>query len=61
MSYENSLVLSKDEAELAKQVAERKGITQDEAATLIVKASIERRVRKRTGKAPAKVYSIRKK
>lgn len=64
MSYENrneSLVLSKEEAELAKQVAKRKGITEEEAATLLMKASIARRVRKRTGKAPAKVYAYRRK
>ncbi len=64
MSYGNrdeSLVLSKDEADLAKQIAKRKGITEEEAATLIVKASIARRVRKRTGKSPAKVCCIRRK
>jgi hypothetical protein len=63
MSYDNrinELTLSREESELAKQIAKRKGITEEEAATLVVKASIERRVRKRTGKAPAKVYSIRK-
>jgi hypothetical protein len=63
MSYGNRdepLVLSDDEADLAKQVAKRKGISEEEAATLIVKASIARRVRKRTGKTPAKVYQIRK-
>lgn len=63
MSYGNrdeSLVLSKDEAEMAKEIARRKGISEEEAATLVMKASIARRVRRRTGKAPAKVYSIKK-
>lgn len=62
MSYEKDepLVLSKGEADLAKQVAKRNGISEDEAATLIVKASIARRVRKRTGKGPARIYSIRR-
>lgn len=63
MSYGNrdeNLVLSKDEADLAEQIAKRKGISREEAATLVMKASIARRVRKRTGKSPAKVYPIRK-
>lgn len=63
MSYDNrinELTLTQEESELAKQIARRKGITEEQAATLVVKASIARRVRKRTGKAPAKVYSIRK-
>lgn len=63
MSYGNrdeTLVLSKEEAELAKQIAQRKGITEEEAATLVVKASIARRVRKRTGKGPARVYGFKK-
>ena len=62
MSYDNrinELSLSKEESELAKQIAKRKGISEEEAATLVVKASIARRVRKRTGKGPAKVYGIR--
>ena len=58
---DESLVLSKEEAKLAKQIAERKGITEQEAATLVVQASIARRMRKRTGKAPARVYSMRRK
>lgn len=62
-SYENrdeSLVLSKEEAALAEQIAKRDGISKEEAATLVMKASIARRVRKRTGKGPARVYSIRR-
>ena len=61
-SYGNrdgQLVLSKEEAKLVKQVAQQRGISEEEAATLLIKASIERRVRKRTGKGPAKVYGIR--
>lgn len=61
MSYGNrnaDLVLSKAEAELADQIATRKGISQGEAATLVMKASIERRVRKRTGKGPARVVQF---
>ena len=53
--------LSDKEAALAKEIAERYGITEEEAATLVVKACIARRVKKRTGKSPAKVYTMRKK
>lgn len=55
---DNELSLSKEEAELVKQIAKQKGITEDEAASLVIKGSIARRVKKRTGKSPAKVYSL---
>lgn len=53
--------LSKKERDVLKRIAERDGITEDEAATNLVKAALERMVRRRTGKGPAKVYSLRKK
>ena len=52
--------LSKKEAELAEEIAKRFGLTVEEATTLIVKACIARRMKKRTGKNPAKVYTMRK-
>ncbi len=57
-SHERDLVLSKEEAKLVKQTAQRLGVSEEEAATLVVKASIARRMRKRTGKAPGKVYTF---
>lgn len=48
------------ELELIKRVAQRDGISEDEAATNLGKAALARRTRKRTGKAPAKIYSMRK-
>lgn len=57
---ENTLAaFTAKELELIKRVADRDGITMDEAATNLGKAALARRTRKRTGKAPAKVYSIR--
>ena len=53
--------LTAQELELVKRVAQRDGITEDEAATNLARAALARRVRKRTGKGPAKVYSIRRK
>jgi hypothetical protein len=57
----NNLVLSKEEAKLAKQLAEREGISEEDAATKLLQAAIARRVRKRTGKGPARVYPLRRK
>lgn len=53
--------LTKKEAELAEQIAHQFGLTVEEATTLVVKACIARRMKKRTGKSPAKVYGIRRK
>lgn len=55
------LVLSNEEAALAEQIAKRKGISLEEAGTLVLKGEIAHRVRKRTGKTPAKVYPIKRK
>jgi hypothetical protein len=55
------LDLSDREIELVRQIARREGITENEAATQLVQKEIARRVRKRTGKSPARVYSIKKK
>lgn len=53
--------LSKNEAELAEEIAKRFGLSVEEATTLIVKSCIARRMKKRTGKSPAKVYTMRRK
>lgn len=55
-----SAALTSKELELVKRIAQRDGISLDEAATNLAKAALARRTRKRTGKGPAKVYSIRK-
>jgi len=54
------LPLSEKEMELVRQIAKRDGVTEDEAATQLVQKEIARRVRKRTGKGPARVYSIKR-
>lgn len=51
--------LTKKEAELAEVIAKQYGLTMEEATTLIVKACIARRMKKRTGHRPARVYAIR--
>lgn len=49
------------EMELIERVARRDGISIDEAATNLGKAALARRVRKRTGRGPARVFEIRRK
>jgi ribosomal protein L23 len=56
---EERVSLSEKEAELAKEIATRFGLSVEEATTLVVKACIARRMKKRTGKNPAKVYGIK--
>lgn len=53
--------LSERELDLVRAVAKRDGITEDEAATNLAKAALARKVRKRTGRGPAKVYGFRAK
>ena len=53
-------VLSKVEREIVKRIAERDGVSEDEAASKLVSAALARRVKKKTGKAPARVYSIKR-
>jgi hypothetical protein len=54
------LDLSDKEIDLVRQIAKREGITEDEAATQLVQKEIARRVRRKTGKGPARVYGFRK-
>lgn len=53
------LDLSDKEIEMVRQIAAREGITEDEAATRLVQKEIARRVKRRTGKNPAKVYAMK--
>lgn len=61
MPNEDQTNLNKSEREVVKKIAERDGISEDEAATQLVKAALERRVRKRTGKGPARVFQMSRK
>ena len=57
----NAVPLTEAEMALVKRIAEREGVDMDEAATRLVGAALARRVKKRTGKAPARIYSIKRK
>ncbi len=56
----HDLQLTKAESEYAERIAKLKGISVEDAAMLVIKRSLEDRVKKRTGKSPAKVYPMRK-
>ena len=51
--------LSDREMEQVKRIAERDGVSLDEAASRLFSECMARRVKRRTGKAPARVYSIK--
>lgn len=53
--------LTKQERDLVKRIAERDGVSEDQAATRLVKQALARRVKKRTGKTPARVYDMKRK
>ena len=57
---DEKLILSSKEAELVKRIAAQHGLTEEEAAEMVVKKEVARRVRLRTGKGPAKVYRVKR-
>jgi hypothetical protein len=56
-----SAAFTAKELELIKRVAQRDGITEDQAATNLAKAGLARRVRKRSGKPQARLYELKRK
>lgn len=60
MTEKTPAAFSDKEMELIRRIAKRDGITEDEAATNLGKAALARRTRKRTGKPPGRVYTIRR-
>lgn len=53
--------LTASERAMVKKVADQYQVSEEEAATMLAKEGLARRVKKRTGKSPAKVYSIKRK
>lgn len=51
--------LNEQERELVEQVARQRGISFEEAIEQMAKEGLASRVRKKTGKAPAKVFEFR--
>lgn len=60
MSEQEPTNLTRQERDLVKRIADRDGVSLDEAATRLAKEGLARRVKKRTGKTPARVYPIKK-
>jgi predicted kinase len=50
--------LSERERQAIEQVAQQRGITFEEAIEQMAKEGLAARVRRKTGRAPAKVYSL---
>lgn len=57
---ETPILLSGKELEQVKLYAEINGLTIDEAASKLVSDAIARRIKRNTGKTPARVYPIRR-
>jgi predicted kinase len=53
--------LSERERQAVEKVAQQRGITFEEAVEQMAKEGLAARVRRNTGRAPAKVYELRKK
>ena len=60
MQITSETTLTEAERDLVRRVAARDGISEDEAASNLVKAALARRVKRRTGKPMARVYSLPK-
>lgn len=53
--------LSDREREAVQRVADQRGVTFEEAVEAMAKEGLAARVRRKTGRAPAKVYELRRK
>ena len=60
MAPESDLPLSKAEMEIVKKIAARDGVSEEVAASRLVSEALARRVKKRSGKVPARVYGMGK-
>ncbi len=60
MEPEEKTAFSNAEREMVNKIADRDGISEDEAATKLFSRALARKVKRRTGKAPARVYRMKK-
>lgn len=61
MSSDEQTALSEKQREIVEQVAQQRGISFEEAADQLAKEGLASRVRRKTGKLPAKVIELRRK
>jgi cytidylate kinase len=52
---------SKAEMEQVQRIADRDGVTVEQAATRLAQQWLQEKVKRRTGRAPAKVYDLKRK
>lgn len=60
MDPEEKIPVSEAERQLVKKIADRDGVSEDEAASKLFSRALARKVKKKTGRPPAKLYSIRR-
>ena len=58
MNPEEQTALNEKDRRLVQQVADQRGVTFEEAAEMLAKEGLASRVRRKTGRAPAKVFDI---
>lgn len=61
MSDDQQTALSEKERQAVEQIAQQRGVSFDEAVEQLAKEGLASRVRKKTGRLPAKVYELRRK
>jgi predicted kinase len=60
MRPDEQTALSEKERQAVEQIAQQRGITFEEASEQLAKEGLASRVRRKTGKLPAKVYELRR-
>lgn len=61
MQPDEQTALSDKERQAVQQVADQRGVTFEEAIEQMAKEGLASRVRKKTGRLPAKVYEMKRK
>lgn len=61
MAPDGQTALSEKERQAVERVAQQRGITFEEAVEQMAREGLASRVRRKTGKLPARVYEIRRK
>ena len=60
MPQDSQTALSEKDRAAVQQVADQRGISFEEASEQLAKEGLAARVRRKTGRAPAKVYELRR-
>jgi hypothetical protein len=60
MDPEEKTAFSKAEREMIKSIADRDGISEDEAASKLFSRALARKVKRKTGRPPAQVHPFKR-